>query len=106
MMLLRVKDAVGNAENVLNGVAVPRVLSDTDADGKVRSFDIFREPLGNALRNTTGILGGSSGQNQGELIAAITGGRIDGPAAQVKDLRHPAESEAPHEMAMLVINLL
>jgi len=80
MMFFGVKGLVCNAQNVFNAAPVARVLGDADADGKARCFDIFREPLGNTLSHTTGILGGGSGQNESELIAPIPGRRIDGPA--------------------------
>jgi hypothetical protein len=105
MVLSVVEGLVGGAEHVFNGEAIARILGDADADGKERSFDIFSETLGNALGNPAGIFGGSPGQNESELIAAVTSGCIDGAATQVKDLRHAAEGEAAHDMAVHIVDL-
>ncbi len=100
-----VERPVRSAQNVLNGEAVARILGDADARGEARNFDIFSETLGNALRNTAGSFRGRSRQNQGEFIAAISSGRIDCSATQVENLRHSAEREAPHDVAVRIVDL-
>jgi hypothetical protein len=105
-VLLIVEGLVCGAEHVFNGEAVTRILGDADADGKPRNFNVFAETLGNALSNPAGIFGGSPGQNESELIAAITCGCIDRTATQKKNLCHAAESETTHDMAVRIVDLL
>jgi len=105
-VLFIVEGLVCGAKHVFNGEAVARILGNADADGKARNFDIFPETLGNALSNPVGIFGGSPGQNESELIAAITSGCIDCTATQKKNLCHAAESETTHDMAVRIVDLL
>src|SRR5712664_3707399 len=105
-MLFVVEGLVAGAENLFNGFAVAGILGNPDADGETRDFDIFGETLGDSAGNPAGVFGGRPGQNQSELIAAITSGCIDRTATQAENLRHAAESEAAHDVPGHIVDLL
>jgi hypothetical protein len=101
-----VEGAVGCTQKVFDGQTVAGILGNADADGKTRKLGIFGETLRDALRNPAGVFGGDLGQNQSEFVPAITSGRIDATATDVKNLREAAESRAAHDMAVRVVDLL
>jgi hypothetical protein len=63
----------GNYEHVKKASAVVQVWPYSDADGKTRLLVIVGQPFANSAGDCVGLSGTSVRQNNGELVATITG---------------------------------
>ena len=91
-------------EQFLNALAVAAICRDADARGENRLFRVAGENFADAVGNTTRFVLLRLREDQGEFVAAVSRGGIDGPAMNAEHIGETADSAAAHEMAKAVVD--
>lgn len=95
---------VSVVDQALDAFAVPAINGNSDAGGKRGQFPVFRHDGMNALRDAVGFFLLGFRQNQGEFIAAVASGGINGAAVHAQSIRNTADGATADEMAVCVVD--
>src|SRR6266404_472287 len=87
-----------------NGFAIIGIDSTSEGNGDGRELMVASDALGDPRADIKGAVNGGFGQQQSELVAAITRGRVYGTAMQAEDSGDAAERLAADKMAVSVID--
>src|SRR2546425_8935652 len=102
---LAIKEMVGGAEELIDGLAVVGIDGDSGGHGDGRLVAVGSEPLGNAIGNPQGGSGFRFRKNKHEFVATVTRSSVNGAAMNAKNVSQAADGFAAHEMAIGIIDL-
>src|SRR5207245_11551166 len=102
--LFRVEILVRFGKQGFDALAISAVDGDTDAGGETRRFIVVGHDFADTVGHAVGLGFLRFWENEGEFVAAIASGGIDGPAVNAEDIGEAADGPAADEMAVAVVD--
>jgi hypothetical protein len=102
----RVEILVRLGKKLLDSFSIPAVYRNSDACGEAGLLFVLGHDYANAIRDMLRFFVLRLGQNESELIAAVTRGGIDSTAMNAQDGGQAAKGSAADEMTEAVVNFL
>src|SRR5260370_25839624 len=99
LCLFCIKILVRFGEQFFDAFAIAAVGGYADTGGERRLFSVLGENFADTIRDTMRIVFCRFRENEGEFVAPVTRGGIDGTAMNGEDIGHAAYGAAAQQMA-------
>src|SRR5437016_5784217 len=106
LCLFCVKILVRFGEEFFDTLTIAAVDGYADTRGKGRLFAVVGENFADAIRNTVRFVFLGFRNNEGEFVAAIASGGIDGAAMNAENIGEAANGAAANEMTVTIVYFL